>query len=102
MLLNPAEIYLQNKPYTADRARSKSRSRLPRNATSSEHSLGREQYSRTDSRLARGSPQSADAPLAHPKPSSDRLCRAATSAGSPYQPTVSHAHLMRGSSDTLS
>jgi hypothetical protein len=55
-----------------------------------------------DSCLARGSPQSADAPSAHLKPSSGRLCRAATSAGSPYQPTVSHAHLMRGSPDTLS
>jgi hypothetical protein len=31
-----------------------------------------------------------------------RLCRAATSTGSPYQSTVSHAHLMRGSPDTLS
>jgi hypothetical protein len=42
------------------------------------------------------------APSARPKPSSRRLCRAATSAKSPYQPTVSHAHLMRGSPDTLS
>jgi hypothetical protein len=55
-----------------------------------------------DSRLARGSPQSADASSARPKPSSGRLCRAATLAKSPYQPTVSHAHLMRGSPDTLS
>jgi hypothetical protein len=31
----------------------------------------------------------------------DRLCRATTLAKSPYQPTVSHAHLMRGSPDTL-
>jgi hypothetical protein len=42
------------------------------------------------------------APSARPKPSSGKLCRAATSAKSPYQPTVSHAHLMRGSLDTLS
>jgi hypothetical protein len=31
-----------------------------------------------------------------------KLCRIATSAESPYQPTVSHVHLMRGSPDTLS
>jgi hypothetical protein len=43
-----------------------------------------------------------DAPSARPKPSSGKLCRAATSAKSPYQPTVSYAHLMRGSPDTLS
>jgi hypothetical protein len=42
------------------------------------------------------------APSARPKPSLGKLCRAATSAKSPYQPTVSHAHLMRGSPDTLS
>jgi hypothetical protein len=42
------------------------------------------------------------APSARLKPSLDRLCRAATLAKSPYQPTVSHAHLMRGSPDTLS
>jgi hypothetical protein len=30
------------------------------------------------------------------------LCRTTTLAKSPYQPTVSHAHLMRGSPDTLS
>jgi hypothetical protein len=35
------------------------------------------------------------APSARLKPSLDRLCRAATLAKSPYQPTVSHAHLMR-------
>jgi hypothetical protein len=40
------------------------------------------------------------APSACPKPCSGKLCRAATSAKSPYQPTVSHAHLMRA--DTLS
>jgi hypothetical protein len=55
-----------------------------------------------NSRLARGPPQAVDAPSAHPKPSSARLCRAATSTKSPYQPTVSHAHLMRRSPDTLS
>jgi hypothetical protein len=43
MLLNPAGKHLQNKPYTADKARFKSRPRLPRDATSSEPSLGREQ-----------------------------------------------------------
>jgi hypothetical protein len=42
------------------------------------------------------------APSAHSKPSSGILCRAATSPKSPHQPTVSHAHLMRGSPDTLS
>jgi hypothetical protein len=42
------------------------------------------------------------APSARLKPSLGELCRAATSARSPYQPTVSHAHLMRGSPDTLS
>jgi hypothetical protein len=42
------------------------------------------------------------APSARMKPSWGRLCRAATLAKSPYQPTVSHAHLMRGSPDTLS
>jgi hypothetical protein len=42
------------------------------------------------------------APSAHPKPSSGKLCRAATPAKSPYQPTVSHAHLMRGLRDILS
>jgi hypothetical protein len=55
-----------------------------------------------DPRLARGPPQAVGAPSARSKPSSGKLCRAATSAKSPYQPTVSHAHLMRGSSDTLS
>jgi hypothetical protein len=43
MLLNTAEKHLQNKPYTADKARFKSGPRLPRDATSSEPSLGREQ-----------------------------------------------------------
>jgi hypothetical protein len=38
----------------------------------------------------------------HPKPSSGRLRCEATLAKSPHQPTVSHAHLMRGSPDTLS
>jgi hypothetical protein len=42
------------------------------------------------------------APSARLKPSLGRLCRAATLAKSPYQPTVSRAHLMRGSLDTLS
>jgi hypothetical protein len=41
-------------------------------------------------------------PSARPKPSLGKLCRAATSAKSPHQPTVSHAHLMRGLPDTLS
>jgi hypothetical protein len=52
-------------------------------------------------RLARGPPQAVGAPSARPKPSLGKLCRAATSAKSPYHPTVSHAHLMRGSPDTL-
>jgi hypothetical protein len=55
-----------------------------------------------DPRLARGPPQAVGAPSARSKPSSGKLCRAATSAKSPYQPTVSDAHLMRGSPDTLS
>jgi hypothetical protein len=42
------------------------------------------------------------APSARSKPSSGRLRREATLAKSPHQPTVSHAHLMRGSPDTLS
>jgi hypothetical protein len=42
------------------------------------------------------------APSARLKPSWGRLCRAVTLAKSPYQPTVSHAHLMRGSPDILS
>jgi hypothetical protein len=41
-------------------------------------------------------------PSARPKPSSGRLRREATLAKSPYQPTVSQAHSMRGSPDTLS
>jgi hypothetical protein len=67
-----------------------------------EPGLGQELQSRTDSRLDRGPPQAVGAPSARPKPSSAKLCRAVTSAKSPYQPTVSHAHLMRGSPDTLS
>jgi hypothetical protein len=43
MLLNTAEKHIQNKPYTADKARFKSRPHLPRDATSSEPSLGGEQ-----------------------------------------------------------
>jgi hypothetical protein len=43
MLLNPAGKHLQNKPYTTDKARFKSRPRLSRDATPSEPSLGREQ-----------------------------------------------------------
>jgi hypothetical protein len=43
MLLNTAEKHLQNKPYTTDKVRFKSRPRLPRDATSPEPSLGREQ-----------------------------------------------------------
>jgi hypothetical protein len=43
MLLNPAKKYLQNKPYMADKARFKLGPRLPRDATSSEPSLGWEQ-----------------------------------------------------------
>jgi hypothetical protein len=42
------------------------------------------------------------APSARLKPSLGRLCRAATLAKSPYQLTVSRAHLMQGSPDTLS
>jgi hypothetical protein len=41
-------------------------------------------------------------PSTRPKPSSDRLRCEATLAKSPHQPTVSQAHSMRGSPDTLS
>jgi hypothetical protein len=40
MLLNTTEKHLQNKPYTADKARFKSGPRLPRDATSSEPTSG--------------------------------------------------------------
>jgi hypothetical protein len=40
--------------------------------------------------------------LAHLRPNSGRLRREATLAKSPLQPTVSQAHSMRGSPDTLS
>jgi hypothetical protein len=43
MLLNTAEKHLQNKSYTTDKAQFKSGPRLPRDATSSEPSLGWEQ-----------------------------------------------------------
>jgi hypothetical protein len=55
-----------------------------------------------DSRLTRGPPQATGAPPARPRQNSGKLCRVATSAKSPYQPTVSHTRLMRGSPDTLS
>jgi hypothetical protein len=42
------------------------------------------------------------APSARPKPSSGRLHREATLAKSPHQPTISQAHSMQGSPDTLS
>jgi hypothetical protein len=67
-----------------------------RNLASPEPGLGR------DSRLARGPPQAVGAPSARPRPSSGRLRREATLAKSPYQPTVSLAHLMRRPPDTLS
>jgi hypothetical protein len=41
-----------------------------RNLASPEPGLGREQYSRTNSRLARGLPQAVGVPSARPKPSS--------------------------------
>jgi hypothetical protein len=47
-------------------------------------------------------PQSAGTPSARPKSSAGKLCRTATSSESPYQSTISHAHLIRGSLDTLS
>jgi hypothetical protein len=56
----------------------------------------------TNSRLARGPPQATGAPSTRPKPSSGRLRSEATLAKSPHQPTVSQAHSMRGSPDTLS
>jgi hypothetical protein len=40
MPLNTAEKHLQNKPYTAGKARFRSRPHLTRDATSSEPSLG--------------------------------------------------------------
>jgi hypothetical protein len=57
------------------------------------------QWSRTSPCLARGSLQTVSAPSTPPKTS---LVLQATLAKSPYQPTVLHAHLMSGSSDTLS
>jgi hypothetical protein len=58
-----------------------------------------EQWSRTDSRIARGSPQAENAPSGQPKAS---LVVQATLVKSPYQSIVLHAHLMLGSPDTLS
>jgi methylthioribose-1-phosphate isomerase len=58
-----------------------------------------EQWSRTNSRLARGSSQAVSAPSGQPKAS---LVVQANLAKSPYQPTVLHARLMLGSPDTLS
>jgi hypothetical protein len=70
MLLNPAGKHLQNKPYTADKARLKSGPRVPKDATSSDLSLRREQKSRTDSRLARGPPQAVSPPSVRLEPRS--------------------------------
>jgi hypothetical protein len=73
----------------------------------------------TQSRLARARPRArtvfpgeftprprassaTGAPSNRPKPSSDRLHCEATLAKSPHQPTVSQAHSMQGSPDTLS
>jgi hypothetical protein len=58
-----------------------------------------EQWSRTSSRLARGSLQAVSTPSAQPKAS---LVVQATLAKSPDQPTEVHAYLMLGSPDTLS
>jgi hypothetical protein len=52
--------------------------------------------------LARGPPQAVGAPSARPRPNSSRLHREATLVKSPLQPTISQAHSMRGSPDTLS
>jgi ribonuclease HI len=57
---------------------------LPRDVITSEPGLGQEQWSRTDSRLARGPPQAAGTPSARPRLSSGELCRISTSAKSPY------------------
>jgi hypothetical protein len=101
MLLNPTGKHLQNKPYPADKARFKSRPRLlegrdliraqPRAETvvpdgftrSPEGPLSQQ----THPRLAR-SPARTD--FVVQRPWSNRLTK----------PTVSHAHLMRGSPDT--
>jgi hypothetical protein len=102
MLLNLAGKHLQNKPRRLiSTVQVKASSTKGRDLASPEPGLGREQQSRTNSRLARGPPQAVGAPSARPKPSLGKLCRAATSAKSPYHPTVSHAHLMQGSPDTL-
>jgi hypothetical protein len=101
MLLNLAEKHLRNKPSTTDKHGS-SQGLVGHDLASSELSLRRRQWSRANSRLARGSPISTGAPPSHPRLSSGELCRAATSTELPYQPTVSHVHFMRGSPDTLS
>jgi hypothetical protein len=58
-----------------------------------------EQWSWTNPRLARRSPQTVSAPSAQLKIS---LVVQATLAKSSYQPIVLHAYLMLGSPDTLS
>jgi hypothetical protein len=103
MLLNLAGKHLQNEPQRLiSTVQVKASSTKGRDLASPEPGLGREQESRTDSRLARGPPQAVGAPSARPKPSTGKHCRVATSPKSPHQPTISHAHLMRGSPDTLS
>jgi hypothetical protein len=79
---------------------SKLKPHLPRDATSSRPSPA----SGKNSSLGQihASPKDLLRQWAHPRLSSGKLCRTATSAKSPYQPTVSHAHLMRGSLETLS
>jgi hypothetical protein len=83
---------------------SKLKPRLPRDAISSRPSPSRVRTS-SPGRI-RDSPEGLLRQRAHPrlalKLSSGKLCHIAISAKSPYQPTVSHAHLMRGSPDTLS
>jgi hypothetical protein len=88
MLLNPAGKHLQNKPYMADKAQFKSGPRLPKDATSSEPGTVVPGGFTPRPRASSGSERTLGSPGAQ--------------IVSPYQPTISHAHLMRGSPDTLS
>jgi hypothetical protein len=69
---------------------------------SPEPSLGQEQQTQVDSRLARGPPQATGTPSTRLRLSSGRLCGEATLARSPRQPTGSQEHSMQRSPDTLS
>jgi hypothetical protein len=69
-----------------------------RDHASPEASLGQEQPTPDDLRLARGPPPATDTPSARPRPS---LHQEATLAKSPRQPTKSQGHLMQRWPDTF-